>query len=72
MIIKSYATRNWIDPSTGKEKSKFGPMYVHFKQNCFERFDSDVLYRPGNRFNFSRIAIDKKIKPILMIIIILA
>ena len=53
---------SWTDKATGKEKSKFGPMYVHFNQKCLERCDSENFYGPDNSFDFSRITINTKTK----------
>ena len=29
MVVRSYGRITWADKSTGKEKAKFGPMYIH-------------------------------------------
>ena len=35
MLIKSFGTTTWTDAKTGCEKSKFGPQYIHFVDDCF-------------------------------------
>ena len=46
MVLRSYGRITWIDKSTGKEKAKFGPMYIHFHENCLKNF-SETFYAPG-------------------------
>ena len=43
-----------------KKNGKFGPMYIHFPENCLNNF-SDTFYAPGQSFDFSKIKIDRKI-----------
>lgn len=57
MIVKSYGTSTWTDRNTGLERSKFGPMYIHFNQKCLETFDSENSYGPGNRFDYNRVEV---------------
>ena len=33
MVIRSYRKVSWTDKATGKEKQRFGPMYLHFKED---------------------------------------
>ena len=54
LVVKSYGTMSWTDKNTGKEKQKFGPMYVHFKEECLKAF-SEEFYAPGDRFDFTKI-----------------
>ena len=55
MVVRSYGRIAWTNKSTGKEKTKFGPMYIHFHENFSETF-----YAPGQSFDFSKIKIDPK------------
>ena len=59
MIVRSYGRITWTDKSTGKEKAKFGPMYIHFHENCLKNF-SETFYTPGQSFDFLKIKIDSK------------
>ena len=34
MIIRSYGTSTWTNKVTGRENSKYGPMYLHFSEKC--------------------------------------
>ena len=65
MVVRSYGRITWTDKSKGKEKAKFGPMYIHFHENCLKNF-SDTFYAPGQSFDFSKIKIDPKTKETLM------
>ena len=38
MVVRSYGRITWTDKSTGKEKTKFGPMYIHFHENFLKNF----------------------------------
>lgn len=60
MVIKSYGTSTWTDRSSGTERSKFGPMYIHFNQKCLENFDSEKHYGPGSRFDYRRVQVNKE------------
>jgi len=62
MLVRSYGTSTWTDRKTGSERSKYGPMYVHFNQKCLEMFDTANHYGPGNSFDFGRIEVDKTTK----------
>ena len=60
MLVRTYGKSTWTDKViAGTERSKFGPMYVHFNQKCSETCD---FYGPGNHFDYSRITIDTKTK----------
>ena len=54
-MVKSYGKTTWTD-KTGKENSRFGPLYLHFQISCLENYDSDIFYR----FDYSRISADSK------------
>ena len=62
MLVRSYGTKTWTDRKTGIEKSKFGPMYVHFNQTCMERYDTENIYGPGNSFDYKRIQAEKSLQ----------
>ena len=64
MVVRLYGRITWTDKSTGKGKAKFGPMYIHFHENCLKNF-SDTFYAPCQSFDFSKI-IDPKTKEKLM------
>ena len=58
MVVRSYGRVAWTDKSTGEEKARFGPMYIHFHENCLKNF-SDTFFAPSQSFDFST----KKIYP---------
>ena len=59
LVVRSCGRITWTDKSTRKEKAKFGPMYIHFHENCLKTF-SETFYAPGQSFDFSKIKIDPK------------
>ena len=59
MVVRSYGRITWTDKSTGKEKAKFGPMYIHFHENYLKNF-SETFCVPNQSFNFLKIKIDPK------------
>ena len=60
-VVKSFGTSRLTDKN-GNERSKFGPMYLHFEKNCLQNFDSENHYGPSQNFDYSRIAFDPKCK----------
>ena len=61
MVVRSYGRVTWTDKSTGKEKAKFGPMFIHFHEICLKNF-SDTFDASGQSLDFSKIKIDPKTK----------
>ena len=59
MIIRLIGGNRWTGKTTGKEMSRFGPMYVHFNQNCLEQFSTENCYGSVKRFDFSCITINE-------------
>ena len=59
LVVKSFGKMTWTDLSTGQEKVRYGPMYIHFNEDCLKTF-SDQFYAPGDAFDFSKIKIDSK------------
>ena len=55
MLANSYGTSTWTDRKAGQEKSKFGPMYIHFNSQCLETIDRENNYGPGKCFDYKRI-----------------
>ena len=59
MVVQSYGRITRTDKSTGKEKAKFDPIYIHFHENCLKNF-SETFYVPEQSFAFSKIKIYPK------------
>ena len=59
MVVRSYGRITWTDKLKGKEKTKFGPMYIHLHENCLKYF-SDTFYAAGQSFDFSKIIINPR------------
>ena len=62
MIICSYGTSTWINKVTGRENSKYGPMYLKFNERCLRNFDDENYYSLGQAFNYSVVTINPKSK----------
>ena len=52
----------WTNKVTGSENSNFGPMYLHFNEECLKSFDDENYYGPGQAFNYHVVTIDPKSK----------
>ena len=53
MVVRSYGRITWTEKSTGKERVKFGPMHIHFHENCLKNF-SETFYAPDQSCDFSK------------------
>ena len=56
MLIKTSGTTRWTDKKTGKEMSKYGPMYTHFNETCLKGH-TKKYYRPDEKFDHSIITL---------------
>ena len=56
MLIKTYGTTRWTDKKTGKEMSKYGPMYIHFNETCLKRH-TKKYYSLEEKFDYSIITL---------------
>ena len=52
MIIRPYGTSTWTNKVTGRENSKYGPMYLQFNEKCLKNLDDENYYGPGQAFNY--------------------
>ena len=59
LVVRSYGRITWTDKLTGKEKATFGPMCIHFHENCLKDFN-ETFYALGQSFDFPKIKIDPK------------
>ena len=57
LIVKSYGKMTLTDKNTEKEKCKYGPLNIHFLDNCLKNFDTDHFYASDESFCFDRIKI---------------
>ena len=55
-LIKTYGTTKWTDKKTGKEISKYGPMFINFNKTCLKRH-TKKYYRPDEKFYYSIITL---------------
>ena len=42
LIVKTSGKTSWTDKKTGQQREKFGPMYLHFPENCLKNFDYTI------------------------------
>ena len=59
LLVKSFGTSSWTDAKTGAEKSRYGPMYIHFHDNRLKAFDKQHYYGIGEEFRYDQIKVDK-------------
>lgn len=62
LIERFLGTRKWTDSKSGKETSKYGPMYVHFSSECLKSCDSSQYYANDDDFNFSKLIVPEETK----------
>ena len=62
LLVRFLGTRKWTDAKSGKESSKYGPMYVHFTSECLKSCDSTCYYGPEDDFDFSKLIVPKDTK----------
>lgn len=62
MLIRTYGTTRWTNKSTGHEESRYGPMYLHFQDECLKRYNSNTYYSANKCFDYSKITVDKKVQ----------
>ena len=59
--MRSYDISSWLDQKTGKQRSRHGPLYIHFQDNCLKAYDSKNYYAPPNKlFNYKKIKLDEE------------
>ena len=56
----NYGTTRWTDKKTRKEMSKHGPMYTHFNEYCFKKFENKKFYAPDESFDYSVITLSQE------------
>lgn len=64
LIVKTFGKTSWTDRKTGQQREKFGPMYVHFHEDCLKTVD-DREYSPDESFPFDTIQVDPATKAVL-------
>ena len=62
LVVRSYGTAYWTDKKTGKERQKYGPMYIHFADQCLKNFDDEEYYTSGEGFKYQKVTADKATK----------
>ncbi len=62
LLVKSYGNSTWRDPKTHEEMSRYGAMYIHFKDECLKAYDSSTYYAPNENFNYEKIKLSQKSK----------
>ena len=55
LLVRLYGINSWFDPKTGKERSRHGPMHIHFQDNFLKAYDSQNCYAPNELFNYQQI-----------------
>ena len=60
LLVRSYGISSWLDPKTGEERSRHGPLYIHFQDNCLKAYDSKNYYAPNELFNYQQIKLDEE------------
>ena len=62
MIICSYGTSTWRNKVSGKEDSKYGPMYLYMNEMSLKNFNDENYYGTGHAFNYNVVTVNQKSK----------
>ena len=65
LLVKSYGNSTWRDPKTHEEMSRYGAMYIHFKDECLKAYDTQTYYAPNEHFDYEKIKLSDKSKETL-------
>ena len=44
LLVRTYGTTTWTERGSGREMSKYGPMYIHFSCRCLKAFNSIIIF----------------------------
>ena len=59
-LVRSYGISSWLDQKSGEQRSRHGPLYIHFQDNCLKAYDSKNYYAPNELFNYKQIKLDEE------------
>lgn len=62
LLVRFLGTRKWTDAKSGKETSKYGPMYVHFSSECLKSCDSSNYYGLDDEFDYTKLIVPEDTK----------
>ena len=62
LLVKSIGWSRWRDPKTQEEKSRYGPLYIHFRGECLKEYDTDEYYAPEESFKYNKIKLNEATK----------
>ena len=60
LLVRSYGISSWFGQKTGEQRSRHGPLYIHFQDNCLKAYDSKNYYAPNEVFNYQQIMLDEE------------
>ena len=60
LLVRFYGISSWLNRKTGKQRSRHGPLYIHFQDSCLKAYDSKNYYAPNELFNYQQIKLDKE------------
>ena len=60
LLVRLYGISSWLDQKTGEQRSRHGPLYIHFQDNCLKAYDSKNYYAPNELFNYKQIKLDEE------------
>ena len=59
-LVRSYGISSWLDQKIGEQRSRHGPLYIHFQDNYLKAYDSKNYYAPNELFNYKQIKLDEE------------
>ena len=61
LIVRTSGKTSSTDKKTDQQRGKFGPMHLHFQENCLKNF-GEKDHTTGKSFVFEKIEIDEGAK----------
>ena len=55
LIVHSFGNTFWADRNTGKNRTKYSPLYIYFQEKCLKNFGTEKFYGPRESCNFNSI-----------------
>ena len=58
LLVRSLGVSHWRDTVTHEPKSRYGPLYIHFKDDCLKAYDKVNYYAPNESFHYAQIKLN--------------
>ena len=68
LVVRTYGNRTYLDPTSRVPVTTFGPLFIHFNENCLKDYDThylNIYYAPHESYDYSRIKLDPASKVLI-------